>query len=261
MVLEMVVLFVFGTILGSFINALAFRHNTGLSMWGRSACTSCGKELQSQDLVPILSYLFLRGRCRFCKSGISLQYPLVEILAGLISIACYETTGGVPASFFFAFMFFMLLLFIAIYDIRHTIIPDSFVFTAAAVALISHVATNSHSFFLLLPYIYAGLLLAIPLFLIWLFSGGRAMGLGDSKLVLATGFFLGLSSGAVALIVAFWMGALWGLALLFLSSRGWMKRRVRMKSELPFGPFIIAGAALCFFLHIDFFSFLSWFAI
>jgi prepilin signal peptidase PulO-like enzyme (type II secretory pathway) len=76
--------FVFGSIIGSFLNVLILRFNTGATFGGRSKCFSCGRELRWYDLVPILSFLFLRGRCRFCKSKISLQYPTVELITGLI---------------------------------------------------------------------------------------------------------------------------------------------------------------------------------
>ena len=257
MAFDTIILFIFGTIAGSFINALAFRHNTGKSMWGRSACTSCGRTVSSGDLIPVLSYIFLRGRCRQCKATISLQYPLIEVLAGLISVTAYFTAPSL-SNFFFSFFFFMLLLFISLYDVRHTIVPDVFVYSAGLVALLFHMVEGGHINFLPLPSILAGFLLALPLFLIWFFSSGRAMGLGDSKLMCAVGIFLGLQTGMVALLFSFWLGAIVGVLLLILSARKGNLRGT-MKSEVPFGPFIALGAFCAYFFHVTFTTLLKLF--
>lgn len=253
---ETIVLFIFGTIAGSFINALAFRHNTGKSMWGRSACTSCGTTLKAHDLVPIFSFLFLRGRCRTCKASISLQYPIVEVLAGILAVVSFSAAEGQFGAFT-SFAFFMLLLFVAVYDMRHTIIPDQFVYAAAGVGLAAHVfEVNASVFFS--GYVLAGFVLAFPLFCIWLFSKGKAMGLGDAKLMCAIGFFLGLSAGVSALVIAFWAGAIIGLLLLGLSSvmgRG----GVTMKSEVPFGPFLVLATAIVYFFNLTYASLLLFF--
>ncbi len=248
MYIDAVILFTFGTIGGSFLNALAFRHNTGKSMWGRSACTSCGKVLRASDLVPVLSYVFLRGRCAACKTSISLQYPLVEVLAGILAVLSYAQ-AQTPVGFVLSFGFCMLLLFIAIYDLRHTIIPDQFVYAAAIVGLLSHLGLETGSVALPGTTFFLGALLSVPLALIWLVSRGRAMGLGDAKLMLAIGLFLGFSSGLAALVLSFWIGAVVGLVLLFLSSKR-MGTRVTMKSEIPFGPFLALGCTIAYFCHL-----------
>ena len=248
MYIDAVILFIFGTIGGSFLNALAFRHNTGKSMWGRSACTSCGKVLRASDLVPVLSYIFLRGRCAACKTSISLQYPTVESIGGILAVLCYGQTAT-PVEFVLSFGFFMLLLFIAVYDLRHTIIPDQFVYAAMFVALLSHGGLESGVISLPSKDIFFGALLAVPLALMWLVSKGRAMGLGDAKLMIAIGVFLGFSSGLAALVLSFWIGAVVGLLLLFLSSKR-TGTRVTMKSEVPFGPFLALGCAIAYFCHV-----------
>ena len=259
MYIETVILFIFGTIGGSFLNALAFRHNTGKSMWGRSACTTCGRTLAASDLFPVLSFIFLRGRCRGCKSKISYQYPTVEVLAGLIAVFSYAATAD-PVQFVLSFGFFMLLLFIAVYDLRHTIIPDQFVYSAAIVALLSHSYAAGSGFVLPNPtYLFAGFLLSLPMALIWLLSKGKAMGLGDAKLMCAVGFFLGLDLGLASFVISFWLGAVVGVLLLLIS--GYIKKgaRVTMKSEVPFGPFIALAAALVYFFHVSFTSIILFF--
>ena len=259
MYIETVILFIFGTIGGSFLNALAFRHNTGKSMWGRSACTTCGRTLAASDLFPVLSFIFLRGRCRGCKSKISYQYPTVEVLAGLIAVFSYEATGD-GATFVLSFGFFMLLLFIAVYDLRHTIIPDQFVYTAAAVALLTHSYTTGTGFMFPDPqFLLAGPLLSLPMALIWFFSKGRAMGLGDAKLMCAIGFFLGADLGLASFVISFWLGAIVGVLLLLISRYVKKGGRVTMKSEVPFGPFLALSAALVYSFHVSFTSIILFF--
>lgn len=259
MYIDTIVLFILGTILGSFINALAFRHNTGKSMWGRSGCTTCGMTLEARDLVPVASFLFLKGRCRGCSAKISWQYPIVEVLAGIIAILSYAQTSS-PILFALSMGFFMILLFIAVYDLRHTIIPDQFVYAAAALAILFHSVSGTGEFFLPdLAYIGSGFILALPLVLIWFFSKGKAMGLGDGKLMFAIGIFLGLPLGLSAFLLSFWIGAIVGVALLL--SKGTQKggRQVTMKSEVPFGPFLVLGAAIAYFFNVTFSSLLLFF--
>lgn len=254
--LEALILFVFGTILGSFLNALAFRYQSGRSMWGRSSCMTCNRTLEAVDLVPILSYIFLRGKCRRCKARIAIQYPIVEMLAGVITVLSYAYTMT-PTHFLLVLTFFQLLLFIAVYDLRHKIIPDTFVYATSVVALLYVWASAGfpRSLFLLDPYVLiAGPALALPLAAIWYFSRGRAMGLGDAKLFLAVGWFLGLSAGFTALVYSFWLGALVGILLLVASRTS--TRGFTMKSEIPFGPFIILCTALVYFAHLNFTSIL-----
>ncbi len=259
MEIEIIILFIFGTILGSFLNALSFRHNTGKGMGGRSQCFSCGTMLTARDLVPVLSYVFLGGRCRTCKSEISIQYPLVEIIAGGIAILCWYSTAT-PVQFILSLAFFTLLLFIAIYDIRHTIIPDEYVFGAGYVALLYQTFSGSFPAVPSLDVFLAGPLLALPLFLIWLVSKGRWMGLGDAKLMLACGLFLGLFPGIAAFMLAFWIGAIVSVSFMLAQNLMHGKNQVKMNSEIPFGPYLVLGVAVSYFAHVDVLSILTFFA-
>ncbi len=232
-----------GLIFGSFLNALLFRFGTGASvMHGRSRCMRCGHELSALDLIPLVSYLFLRGRCRYCKTKISWQYPLVEAIAALLGVGVYVVNPQ-PLQFLFWFVVFLVLLFITVYDLRHMIIPPSASALLAALAL-GFVLVSGGEW-------WSGLALALPLFLLSLVSGGRWMGWADSGLELSLGWLLGFSMGLTALMCAFWFGAGVGIVLLL-----WQKK-VTMRSEVPFAPFLIAGFALVYFLHVDFFSTIS----
>lgn len=249
-----------GAIVGSFLNALLFRFNTGRSIiWARSTslrasrsqCMHCGHMLESVDLVPIFSFLFLRGRCRFCKARISLQYPVVEAAGALLSLAAFVAHPA-PLAYVFWLLVWMVLLFIVVYDIRHTIIPWSASALLGALALASLFVSfdGSLTSFILPPLLalFAGPILAMPLFLLSLISGGRWMGWGDSPLALSLGWLLGLTGGLTAFMLAVWSGAAVGIALMLL------KRGYKLKSELPFAPFLVLGALVVHFLHVDFFQ-------
>ena len=232
-----------GAIVGSFINALVFRFNTGQGMGGRSRCMHCGRTLQALDLIPIVSFLFLQGRCRYCRAKLSLQYPVVEVAAALLSLAVY-LTHPLPLEFVLWLVVVMTWLFVVVYDIRHGIIPWSASGLLVGLALV-------HIFFFTEPTVWsllAGPLLALPLFLFSLVSRGTWMGWGDSALELSLGWLLGLSMGATALVLAFWTGAAVGIALILL------KKGLTMRSELPFAPLLILGALVTHFLYVDFFA-------
>lgn len=120
--------FIFGTIVGSFLNVVVLRYNSSFSIYGRSGCPSCGKTLTWFELIPILSFFLQMGRCRVCGSRISLQYPLVEALTGVLFLFIF--LKGLPAAFtFYMFVISSLLVAILVYDIRHKIIPDGLVYT------------------------------------------------------------------------------------------------------------------------------------
>ncbi len=227
-----------GLILGSFLNALLFRFNTGRSaLVGRSACMRCGHALRAIDLIPVASFALLRGRCRYCRAKISWQYPAVEGLAGLMAVLVYLQTGPTPW-FMFWCVAWLVLLFIVVYDLRHSIIPWSASLLLMALGLVHAYAFGT----------WWGVALGAPLLLLSLVSGGRWMGWGDGFLELSLGALLGGTAGLTALMLAFWTGAVVGIALM------WARRGVTMKTEVPFAPFLIFGAAVAYFLHVDLFS-------
>lgn len=237
-----------GLIFGSFLNALLFRFNTGKSVaHGRSACMRCGHELSALDLVPLLSFLFLRGRCRYCHAKISWQYPAVEAAAALLAVSVYMQTGTSVWLVYWCAVWFTLL-FIVVYDIRHFIIPWSASLTLMALSLAGVVLTLAGQPGGAAGQWWAGPALGVPLLLISLFSGGRWMGWGDGVLELSLGWLLGLSLGLTALLAAFWVGALTGVVLLVMA-----KNRYTMSSEVPFAPFLIVGCAIAYFFHVDLF--------
>jgi leader peptidase (prepilin peptidase)/N-methyltransferase len=273
-VILFLLLFILGTIVGSFLNVAILRYNTGLSMVrGRSVCFSCGKTLRWWELVPLMSYLVLRGRCSGCRSGISVQYPSVEVATGALFVGAGYLSqlfnlNGSPLYFAFLAIEFALLVVIAVYDMRHKIIPDELAYSFAGLALlwvIGNAISGTQTMYGSIIHILAGPFLALPFYLFWRLSKGRLMGLGDAKLILGLGFFLGLLKGLSAILIAFWVATAFAL---FFMALGLVGRRfpslaralgplgrLHMKSEVPFGPFLIAGALFVLFTGIEVLNF------
>ena len=249
----------FGSIIGSFLNALSFRFNTGRSIArGRSRCMHCNHELGVPDLIPVFSYFFLKGRCRYCSVRISTQYPLVEVAAALLSLLVFLEHGS-PLAYLFWLLVWMTLLFVVVYDLRHTVIPWSASGLLIILSFLSlFISFDSTPVFLHAPSVWAllaGPLLSLPLTALSAVSHGRWMGWGDGVLELSLGWFLGLTVGLTALMCAFWLGAFVGVALIVLQKRFTRQGGgFTMKSELPFAPFLVCGAALAYFYHVDFFQ-------
>lgn len=248
---------VLGAVLGSFINALSFRYGTGLSvMRGRSQCMACGHALAARDLVPVLSYAFLLGKCRHCGAKISLQYPLVELAAALTALLFFFEYG-ISVAFFFSLIVSMTLLFALIYDLRHMLLPAEALWALGVLGFGALFISCDGTCHLAAPSWWAlasGPLVASPLLLISAVSRGRWMGWGDGLLMISLGWFLGLWEGFSSLLIAFWVGAIVGLLLIVYSRTRQSEKGITMASELPFAPFLILGAAAAHFLHVDIFT-------
>lgn len=236
-----VIIFGLGLIIGSFLNVVILRLNTGRSVAkGRSKCARCSTTLSWYELVPVFSFLGLRGKCKSCKAPISFQYPLVELLTAITFVLLYTKiilTGGFTfisiVSFVGSAVLASLLIVIVIYDLRHKIIPDKIVYPFITISILSIVWKSfTVAGFLFVPAILSALLLAAPFFFLWFFSKGKAMGFGDVKLALGIGALVGVMGSISVFLLSFWIGAIVGLLLMASSRAG-------MKSEVPFAPFLI----------------------
>jgi prepilin signal peptidase PulO-like enzyme (type II secretory pathway) len=276
-----VFVFIFGTIVGSGINALDWRTGQSKSwLADRSECPNCGHTLLWWELIPIASFLFLGGTCSECGESISWQYPLVELTAGLLFALIFQVFG-ISLLGIFSAIIWTLLLFIYVHDGRTMLVPNWAVWAFNLCALVSA--------FLLLPVdtlilseiifrtpdwlrIIVGPVLATPFALIWFFSGGKAMGFADAKIAVGIGWLLGLSDGLSAVVFAFWVGAAVSLLILAFQrarpvlygeggvwkSDSSAKQRedtmsndaLTMQSPVPFGPFLIIGMMLVYFAGI-----------
>ncbi len=236
-----------GLQIGSFLNVYILRYPQNQSLGGRSKCLKCRKTLRWFELVPLVSFLVQKGRCRSCRTVLSLQYPLIESLTAALFIGSYFALhyssfyNLQAASYKLAILFAVwtalsAALVITIIDIRHYLIPDGAV-AAIFLSAIPLAAMRAAYFSDALYDLAAALVCALILGACWYLSRGRWMGFGDVKLILATSFFVGFPASILAFVFAFWTGALVGVALLLL-------KRTTLKSPLPFGPFILLGAAL-----------------
>ena len=236
--------FLLGLIIGSFLNVVILRINTGRSITtGRSKCAHCSRVLKWYELVPVFSYLALGGKCRTCKATISRQYALVELVTAITFVVIYMATlvkGGFTllslVNFAFVCVIASLLMVLTIYDLKHKIIPNQIVYTFIVLSFLSILWKTLYvPGFMPGETLAAGFILATPFFLLWYFSKGKFMGFGDVKLMLGIGWLLGISVGTMALLFSFWIGGIVGMFLLALT------HRYSMKSQVPFAPFLVAG--------------------
>lgn len=234
--------FIFGTVIGSFLNVLILRLPAGESVLGRSHCTKCGRVLGILDLVPVVSFALLGGKCAGCKTSISRRYPIIELLTGCLFAAGFLVLSPNSAKeiLSLAELWFLIALSIVVFavDFEHFLILDSVVFPAVLIALAFRVvfalnyAAPGHYLLLALAGALGG---ALPFYLIWFFSRGKFMGFGDVKLMLPLGLVLSWPNVWVAEFLAIIIGSVVGVGLLVSEEKS-------LKSRLPFGCFLVVGA-------------------
>lgn len=250
---------ILGFVIGSFLNVVVSRYHTSRSLGGRSACMSCQNKLRWYELIPLFSFVALRGRCRTCSTRISMHYPVVEFSTGLIFLGVFlkfqdlffNNLNLFIITFIYYAVVFSLLVMIASYDIKHKIIPDELSLFFGLLTFVGLFFFSDFVFDLHLPSILqfcSGLVVSIPFALFWLVSGGTWMGLGDAKLAVGLGWLLGISSVLSAMVLSFWIGAIVGVMLIIFS------RGHGMKTEIPFAPFLVLGTIISFILNLHIFS-------
>ncbi len=244
---------VFGLVWGSFCNVLISRIPQSDSLTGRSRCPSCGHQLTAADLIPVLSWIMLGGRCRYCNVRISPRYLLVELLSAATCILLVWTVGINPAVLFLYGFYLTCALVIAFIDFRHMIIPNVVVLPAAAVSLIALLFRLDPAG----PTPIRGLAGAAAgtgvFLLLYILTRGAGMGMGDVKWA----GFMGLTLGPVQLVPAVLVGSL--TALLFAAvalaarsmtassdadqseQRFWGLAFFDGKPAIPFGTFLALG--------------------
>lgn len=233
---------VFGLMIGSFLNALIYRLPRDINIaLPRSSCTNCKKIINWYENIPVISYLFLRGKCSGCGSAISWQYPAVEILSGVFAfiIAPSNITGPDLLSFFFFFSVFCCFLVHFIVDLKHQILPDSINFYLAAIFLLVSCFNHSWSYWL----VGGAIGLGFPLLVSWIFyllRGEIGLGGGDIKLYGALGFYLGPIGIMQNIFLSCFLGALVGIILI-------ATKIIKKENPIPFGPFIIIVGAFQIF--------------
>lgn len=242
--------FVLGVCVGSFINVLVLRTLRGESfVTGRSHCDTCGRPLVWYELIPLLSYIALRGRCRTCQQEIDVMHPVVEFLTGalfvwwlLIGFAFFQLSSAplVYIQPLFWLVIGTLLLIIVVIDLRAWLIPDwailglSFLTLGYRMTLILAGVYNPQD----LARALMGAALACGFFLcLWYATRKQGIGFGDVKLIFALALLIGWPDVIVGVFSAFVIGAVVGVALLFAAGARW-------KSAVPFAPFLIVGTGV-----------------
>jgi len=236
--------FILGLVVGSFLNVVIFRleKEEGGILTGRSHCPLCGQTLKWFELIPLVSFLLQRGRCRYCKKPISWVYPLVELATASIFVSLF-LKFGLTAQLLFWLGISACLIILFVTDLRTQTVYDLICYIAIAFALARLVywyfAFENHLF------IWAaleGALVAGAFFgLLVLLSHETWMGQGDIFLGVLAGLTLGYPKVLIALFLAFLLGALVGGFLLIFKKKGW-------RSEVPFGPFLVSAIFLTLFL-------------
>jgi prepilin signal peptidase PulO-like enzyme (type II secretory pathway) len=230
---------------------VALRLNTGIGLGGRSKCMSCATSLTWRELVPIFSFVAQKGACKKCTSNISWQYPLVELIVGGIFILIFYLFPPIDAisavTTVIQLIIACLLVVISVYDIKHKIIPDGFVYSFCGLAVLNlFVGGSSWWHVSSFQMLIAGPLLVVPFALLWLVSRGTWMGFGDLKLILGIGWLLGVSAGVNALVLSFWIAAV--ISVLWLYA---IHKKVKARTEIPFGPYLIIGMYIVLFFHVQ----------
>jgi len=256
-------IFCLGTTIGSFLNVVIYRFNTGMRFdEGRSMCFSCSKKLQWYELIPLVSFFIQLGRCRNCKSRIAWQYPVVEFLtAAVFMLTTYHlaTIYVLNSSAFIlnliGYMFlWSMCIVMAVYDIRHKMIPGMFAYLSIALAVILSILAGVPMVTILMGV----LVVALPLWLLYFLSKEKWMGFGDVLIAIIMGALLGYSAGLTALMLAFWIGAIYGLGVIGLGKLK-NKKTLSLSSQVPFGPFLLLATFVVYIAGWSLPTLLDWF--
>lgn len=244
--LATLLVFIFSTIFGSFLNVLIWRLPREEAITGRSHCPHCNHDLAWYDLVPLLSYLSTLGRCRYCGKPVSVRYPAIELITGALfalAVIIFPPTDLV-SWLVLAKAFFIILVCITVFviDLEHYLILDKVILPAIAGMLVLLIALDwtGHTTHYLIYGVSAALAAFIPFWLLWRLSRGRWMGFGDVKFMIFLGLALGLTGTLVALFLAFILGAVIGIGLMIIGKK-------QLSSKLPFGTFLTTAMLISLF--------------
>ncbi|MDA8429301.1 MAG: prepilin peptidase [Geobacteraceae bacterium] len=236
-----IVSFIFGAVVGSFLNVCIYRMPKGESVVSPpSHCPNCDYRIRWYDNIPLCSYLLLRGKCRGCGTHISLQYPLVELLNGVLTLALFLRFGP-TLSFLVLFLFCSALVVITFIDLEHQIIPDEISLSGIVAGFFFSFFLQGHSWLnsLLGILLGGGILLLVASSYQWL-TGKEGMGGGDIKLLAMMGAFLGWKSVLFILFASSLIGSVVGITMMLVQNKD-------SKLAIPFGPYLASAAVLYIF--------------
>ena len=231
-----VLLFLTGLIIGSFLNVVIYRLPEKESIVKPpSHCPKCNTKLEAIDLIPVISYLFTGGKCRYCGEKISIQYPLVEILTAFLFSLLYMKFGLTVQVYIYTLLLSSLIV-ITFIDYKYMIIPNVITYSGIFIGFLSAIIFDYITIFESLLGIFIPSLLLLLIALI--FKGG--MGMGDVKLAAMIGAFLGYKYTLASIFIGSILGSIIGITLIFLGI-------ISRKERIPFGPFICLGSVIMIF--------------
>lgn len=230
-----ILIFILGLMIGSFINCVIYRLHVNQSfLKGRSYCPYCKHQLEFLDLIPIFSFIFLKGKCRYCQAKISWQYPIVEFVTGLIFIIIYFVWSKSPVFGYLVLyrnlFFATFLIIIFIYDFKYQLVSDQIVIWSAIIAFLLNLLLGISWLNLLI-----GAIIGSSFFLAQYFvSKGKWIGLGDAYLGFLIGVMLGWQRVVLAVMLAYLIGSITAAILVLFKKEEW-------KSKIALGPFLAIG--------------------
>lgn len=238
---------IIGLLVGSFLNAVIWRIHAKKSIAkGRSECPKCHHQLGVIDLIPVFSWLALRGRCRYCHKPISLQYPLVELATAILFTGSFLILSPTTSAQWVELVWWLIisacLIVLTVYDLRWMLLPDVVMIPAIAIAAVYLVyvgVTNPHNLYLVWGPVVAALIGGGFFYALAAVSNGRWMGGGDIKLAFLMGLILGPKQLLLAMVIGFDLAALVALPLIAL-------RVKKIKDHMAFGPFLVVGTIVAF---------------
>jgi leader peptidase (prepilin peptidase)/N-methyltransferase len=247
MIIFYVLFFIFGTIVGSFLNVVILRLKKNKSIIKNpSHCPFCKRKLRWFELIPVVSFFIQKGKCRRCRKKISWQYPIVEFFTGVIFVLIavyflnFSFYGLINLCYLLIISCFLIVIFV--YDLKYYLVSDKIVYPAIFISVLYDVylalIANQFSIF------FSSILGAVSMggfFLFWvLVSKGKWMGIGDIKIGILLGLFFGIYQLFTALFLTFFVGAFISLILIIMKKK-------KLKSEIPLGPFLTGAAFITLF--------------
>ncbi len=229
----MAILLVLGLSVGSFLNVVIFRlDKKGGILFGRSECRICGHVIRWYDMVPLIGFLFLRGRCRHCRQKISFIYPAVEILtaAAFLGYIYFRSTYDIHTIYGLTLISGLIVIMFS--DLLEFIIPDKIVYPLIILAFAFNLSAGD-----ILARLTTSLILGSIFAIMYLGSRGRWIGLGDAKIVFLIGMVLGYPLGVLAVLLSVWTAALVGIVLV-------TAKKATLKTALPLGTFLAVSSII-----------------
>ena len=254
------IFFFVGAAIGSFTLVIVNRLHVAPIINGRSKCFSCSKKLEWYELVPIISYLVQKGKCAKCYTKIGHDHIIVEIVYGFLFMILYELflkDKGINLTTTWWTVYYSTMFVVSgvlvLYDLRHKLVPEYFLYTfvvLSSIMMLIRYSASGDIFEFITPFV-----LSVPALIIYLLTKKRGIGLGDVILFAGIGMFLGTESALASLIISVWSATIVGLTLQMIN-----RKEYHMKYALPFVPFMIIATFFVLFTDINVWTLVSLFS-